>query len=67
MEELIVTIDDIRKTGHCVKGIRRWFEAHNLDFRKFIEAGIPASALLETGDQLALEVVSKIKGRSSDG
>ena len=67
MEDPIVTIDDIRKTGHCVKGIRRWFEAYGLDFRQFISTGIRASELEATGDQLAFEVVSKIKGRNSNG
>ncbi len=57
-DDTLITIDDIRRY-HCVSGIRRWFEAHNLDFRAFIrDGGIPASELLATGDALAERVVA---------
>jgi hypothetical protein len=66
-EALIVTINDIRKTGHCVRGIRQWFSLHNLDFADFLNHGISASDLIATGDQLAADVIDKIKGQRSDG
>ena len=65
--DFIVTIDDVRKTGHCVRGIRRWFEAHRLDFKAFMQQGIAASVLLNTGDDLALDVVTKIEGLKTHG
>lgn len=60
----IVTINDIRKTGHCTAGVRRWFDAHGLDFKAFLKSGIEAEQLLATGDALASSVVSKIRARS---
>lgn len=67
MEDFTVTIDDIRKTGHCVSGIRRWFEINHLDFRDFLVNGISAQRLLDTGDELGIDVVIKIKERLSNG
>lgn len=66
-EDFIVTINDIRKTGHCVRGIRGWFDLHMLDFPGFLKNGIPASMLLATDDELAKDVVGKIKERMTNG
>lgn len=62
-----ITINDIRKTGHCVAGIRTWFTLHGLDFKTFLQEGLPASVLLDTGDELARDVVAKVKERNSNG
>jgi hypothetical protein len=67
MEDFNLTIDDIRKTGHCVRGIRRWFEANRLDFHGFMAGGIMASVMLATNDELAAEVVNKIRERQARG
>lgn len=63
----IITIADIRATGHCVAGARRWFELHQLDFRKFKDDGLPASVLLATNDALAIQVVTSRKERDANG
>lgn len=55
--DLVITIDDVRKY-HCVRGQKKWFEDHNLDFRKFLENGILATELLAAGDALAEHVVA---------
>lgn len=54
----IIYIADIRKVGICVSGARRWFAAVGLDFREFMENGIPASQLDATGDVQALRVTA---------
>lgn len=65
---MIITITDIRLTGHCVSGTRDWFKAYGLDFRDFIRNGIDAEVLLATGDALAQQVVDrKIERESLDG
>lgn len=64
----IITINDVRRTGHCVRGIKRWFEGHNLDFDRFLRRGVEAETLLATGDALAIQVVTAVRERrSSDG
>ena len=67
MEDPIITINDIRKTGHCVSGIKSWFALHDLDFRSFVQSGVSASVLLATGDGLAHDVVSKVQDRNANG
>lgn len=58
MTDTIITIDDVRKAGHCVRGAKTWFESYNLDFADFIRNGIAASRLLATGDAFADQVVN---------
>lgn len=57
----IITINDIRSTGHCVRGIKRWFDANRLDFVDFMVNGIEAQKLLDTGDALGIQVVEKVR------
>lgn len=54
---MIVYIADIRAAGYCVKGARKWFELHGLDFKAFLRDGIDAKELIEKGDGLAKKVV----------
>lgn len=64
----IITIDDIRKTGHCTRGAKLWFQKYGLDFRDFVQNGIEADVLLATGDQLAQQVVdAKRAKQETDG
>lgn len=61
--DFIVTISDVRKSGHCASGAREFFEAQGLDFRAFLRDGVKASTLLETGDARALQVVNRTRER----
>lgn len=61
--DLIITIDDFRKAGHCPKGIRRGFDAAGLDFRRLLKEGYPASELIATGNALAIQVVERAVAR----
>lgn len=65
-DDPIITVADIRATGHCVRGAGRWFALNGLDFKKFMREGLPASVLLATGDELAKQVVEH-KRQSTDG
>ncbi len=60
---MIVKITDIRATGHCTLGIRRWFNSRGLDFHDFMRNGIESETLLATGDGLAKRVVTAIEDR----
>lgn len=63
---MIVTVSDIRATGHCVLGIRAWFDSHDLDFNHFMRHGIDAETLLATNDGLAHRVVGMVKQRTQE-
>lgn len=60
-----IVYDDIAKAGYCASGARRWFEAHGLDFKDFIENGIDADVLLATGDAMAERVVALKRERTN--
>ena len=62
-DDINITIADVRAVGYCVKGMRHFAKLHKLDFRKFTSGGIPASELLATNDQLAVNIVTKAKER----
>jgi len=59
----IITINDARKAGYCVNGMRKWARHHNLDFKDFVKNGLPASKLLATGDQLGINIVNRAKDK----
>jgi hypothetical protein len=63
VNEPIVTIEDVRKAGHCVRGCRAWGEQHGFDFRAFLKNGLPESVVLATGDEMALDIVQRKQER----
>lgn len=72
MTELIVTVADVRAGGMgrgvlCARGIRDWFARYDLDYRTFVDAGLPASVLEATGDDFALRVVAAARARAAGG
>lgn len=64
MTELIVTIQHLHtvptwttRTGYCARQSRAFFAEHGLDWLAFVRKGIPAHALLATGNALAIHLV----------
>lgn len=57
LDDVIITIDDIRKAGHCARGAKNWFDQQGLDFRDFLKNGITATQMLATGDAQGEQVV----------
>ena len=63
LDGVVMTIDDLHPY-HCAWGIHRWFHEHGLDFRDFLDNGIPAKQLYDTGDAFAIRLVErKVNGR----
>lgn len=54
-----VTMVHLQRCGFCARGARRWFDAHDLDFRDFLKYGIDAETLRATGDARALKAVKE--------
>ncbi|GAB6191159.1 hypothetical protein [Desulfocastanea catecholica] len=63
MSEVIVTLKDIRSLKYCSKGARAFFARHDLLWSDFLDNGIPAEALLKTGDAMAQKAVEVARGR----
>lgn len=52
-----ITINHVRKAGHCPNGARAWFERHSLNFKEFLRNGMDEEVLIEKGDALILRVI----------
>lgn len=63
MTQLHVTHADMRALGYCNRGAREWLARHRLDWSRFLAEGLPAAALLATGDSLAEAVVEVARRR----
>lgn len=63
----MITIADVRRSQHCVRGARLWFESHGFDFQDFLRHGMPAERLLATNDALAIQVVQQTMERREHG
>lgn len=54
-----ITINDIRAQGYCVRGVKDWFERHDLDFKLFLNEGITEKKFLASGDDIAVQIVKR--------
>jgi len=60
MSNDIITITDLRKVGHCARGIKTWFDEKGLNFRQFLAEGISVEKFAATGDGNALRALKKL-------
>lgn len=67
IDQLVITINDVRLAGHCAQGARAWFDGHGLDFRAFLRDGIPARQVIAMGDGLADQVITRTLERRGNG
>lgn len=65
MVDLRITLDDVLKAGHCVRGAKAWFVAQGFDWRDVVKNGVAESDLLATGDGLAERVIAATRARTN--
>lgn len=63
MSEPKITLDDVVKAGHCVRGAKEWFVGKGFDWHEVVRNGVAESDLLATGDGLALRVIEAKRAR----
>lgn len=51
-----------KKPGFCARGVRNWFQRHDLDYSDFLKNGIDEEILLATNDPMARAVVEQAHG-----
>lgn len=66
-EHLATVPNWVGSTGLCHRGARAWFARHELDWLTFCRDGLPASALLATGDAIAARVVEHARQELQHG
>lgn len=57
VSEMTITIHDCMSAGHCVRGVKKWFEFYEFDFRSFLAEGISCRDFLSTRDGHAIGIV----------
>lgn len=62
-DDILVTVQDCRKLGYCMKAIRPWFTEEGLDFRDFVRNGILASKLHAKNNAYAEDVIRQARKR----
>jgi hypothetical protein len=60
-----VTITDARLAGQCVRGTRKWCEAHGFDFKDALKNGISEEKVLATGDAYGLQIIERKRAREA--
>lgn len=65
-DDLIVGMRDVRAAMMCASGARRFFQKNNLDWKKFLEQGIPATELSVLNDAMANKVIEVARGRRQE-
>lgn len=63
MSDVVVTMEHARKAGMCARGVRSFFRRRGLDFRKFMQDGMPASELEKLNDAMVDQVVEVARGK----
>lgn len=58
-----VLIIDATSLGYCAKGMRQFFELHNLDYLDFVHNGMDEEILIKMDDAMALAVVEEARKR----
>jgi hypothetical protein len=62
-----VTIEDVRRRGHCVAGARRWFAEKGLDFRDFLKNGLEEDTVAAIGDGYSDQILAAKRERDRAG
>lgn len=58
-----ITIDDCRRAGHCVVGVKQWVKDMGIDFRELMKNGIPIEIVEQKNDGYGNQVVAATKAR----
>lgn len=56
-----IYINDVRKFGYCVNGIKDFCKIHGIDFRGFIKNGISEEDLAGIDDAMLQKVLAGLK------
>lgn len=58
MSGIIVHVRHMRALGFCLKGCRKFYASHGLDWKECLAKGTPVEQIEATGDAMAMKVAS---------
>jgi hypothetical protein len=64
--EVMVHMRHVRAAKLCARGSRAWVAHNGFDWNEFLTNGLPASALLATGDPIVARAVAEAKKEARD-
>lgn len=66
-DDPVVRIEHVRAAFLCTRGARRWFQARDLDWTRFLSDGLPASVIGQWDDPLAARAIEQAIAQARDG
>jgi hypothetical protein len=64
--EVMVHMRHVRAAKLCARGSRAWVLHNGFDWNEFLTSGLPASALLATGDPIVARAVAEAQKEARD-
>lgn len=64
---ILVTMRHCRAVGVCASGAREWFKKTGLDFRAFVNPGLPVAEIEATGHGVAAKVAAAAREEAARG
>lgn len=63
-EDVVVTMEHLRKANYCARGVRTFFDRYGLDYVDFLKNGIRPELLLQVSDNdwMAQQAVEIARG-----
>lgn len=65
-DEPKMTINEIRRSGHCSIGIRRWFEDKGYDFKQVLKEGVTLQEIADMNDGFGNQVVERVRAKRNE-
>lgn len=67
MAEVRITMNDLRRSGHCADGIRDFFVSHGCDLRKLVTEGLTLADVAHIHDANLDAVIALATERTEAG
>ncbi len=57
----VATLKDMKRLGYCMRGARKFFQNHNIDWGRVRKEGISTEELRSTGDSMAITLADDVE------
>lgn len=65
MDEVRITMNDLRRAGHCASGIKAFFSRHDVSLRKLAREGVTLEEVAHIKDANLDRVIEMAKERTN--
>lgn len=57
----MITVDDARRAGFCLTGLKTWAEENGYDYRDLIKNGLPEQDLIDSGHEGLVKLIERAR------